>query len=178
VKSVPIQFFKDGLPAPEQKLWHSPWGEIAMCVCYDMSYRRVMDRFMKQGAQALIVPFMDVADWGEHQHRLHAKVGSLRAQEYGIPIFRLGSSGISQLIDKQGRIRKTAPFPGQEQMIGGTLEIGQKATLPFDSVLAPASVLASALILLFTIVDTLRRRFSQKALAQGRTVNTSRPGEQ
>jgi hypothetical protein len=29
VKSVPIQFFKDGLPAPEQRLWESPWGKSA-----------------------------------------------------------------------------------------------------------------------------------------------------
>ncbi len=28
VKSVPIQFFRDGLPAPEQKVWNSPWGKI------------------------------------------------------------------------------------------------------------------------------------------------------
>jgi apolipoprotein N-acyltransferase len=51
-KSVPIQFFKDGLPAPAQKIWNSPWGKIAMCVCYDMSYRRVMDEFMRHGAGA------------------------------------------------------------------------------------------------------------------------------
>src|SRR5262249_19055360 len=28
VKSVPIQFFKDGRPAREQKLWESPWGKL------------------------------------------------------------------------------------------------------------------------------------------------------
>ena len=33
VKAVPIQFFKDGLPAPAQKLWNSPWGKIGLCVC-------------------------------------------------------------------------------------------------------------------------------------------------
>src|SRR5207247_2212882 len=25
-KKQPIQFFKDGLPAPEQRVWDSPWG--------------------------------------------------------------------------------------------------------------------------------------------------------
>ena len=29
VKCVPIQFFKDGLPAPEQNVWDSPWGKSA-----------------------------------------------------------------------------------------------------------------------------------------------------
>jgi apolipoprotein N-acyltransferase len=34
-KSVPIQFVNDGLPAPEQKVWDSPWGKIGICICYD-----------------------------------------------------------------------------------------------------------------------------------------------
>ena len=42
-KSVPIQFFRDGLPAREQKIWDSPWGKIGICICYDLSYRRVVD---------------------------------------------------------------------------------------------------------------------------------------
>jgi apolipoprotein N-acyltransferase len=133
VKSVPIQFFKDGLPALSQKLWESPWGKIAICVCYDMSYRSVMDRFMRQGAQALIVPFMDIADWGAQQHRQHANVGPIRALEYRVPIFRVGSSGISQLIDVNGHAVSSLSFPGQGEMIGGTLLLGAKASLPLDS---------------------------------------------
>ena len=70
VKAVPIQFFKDGLPAPEQKLWDSPWGKIGICVCYDLSYTRVTDRLVKLGAEALIVPTMDVADWGQAPARI------------------------------------------------------------------------------------------------------------
>ncbi len=70
VKSVPIQFFKDGLPAPEQKLWDSPWGKIGICICYDLSYTRVTDELVRQGAQMLIVPTMDVADWGSAPTRV------------------------------------------------------------------------------------------------------------
>ncbi|MGI8966006.1 MAG: nitrilase-related carbon-nitrogen hydrolase, partial [Limisphaerales bacterium] len=98
VKSVPIQFFKDGLPAPEQKLWNSPWGKIGICICYDLSYRRVVDELVRQGAQAIIVPTMDVSDWGNHQHELHTRIAPTRAAEYRIPIFRVASSGISQLV--------------------------------------------------------------------------------
>src|SRR5208337_5374422 len=42
-KCVPIQFFKDGLPAPKQEVWNSPWGKIGICICYDLSYTRVTD---------------------------------------------------------------------------------------------------------------------------------------
>src|SRR6185295_5939558 len=105
-------FFNDGLPAREQKLWNSPWGKLGVCVCYDLSYRRVVDELIRQGAQALIVPTMDVAEWGEQQHRLHARVAPVRAAEYGVPIFRLCSSGISQLVDDRGKVLSSAPFPG------------------------------------------------------------------
>ena len=100
VKSVPIQFFDDGLPAPGQQVWHSPWGKIGIAVCYDMSYSRVIDGLVEQGAQALIVPTFDSVAWGAHQHVLHSRVTPIRAREYGIPIFRVASSGISQQIGR------------------------------------------------------------------------------
>ena len=149
VKSVPIQFFKDGRPAPEQKLWESPWGKLGICVCYDLSYRRVTDELIRQGALAIIAPTMDVADWGGHQHRLHARVAPVRAAEYGVPIFRVCSSGISQLIDGAGRVAASAPFPGEHAMIAGPLELAERGRLPLDHWLAPLSVLVTAVLVLW-----------------------------
>ena len=57
-KSQPIQFFKDGLPAPHQHIWESPWGRLGVCICYDFSYARVVDELARQGAEALLVPWM------------------------------------------------------------------------------------------------------------------------
>jgi apolipoprotein N-acyltransferase len=137
---VPIQFFKDGLPAPQQKLWDSPWGQIGLCICYDLSYTRVADRLVQQGAQALIVPTMDVADWGNAQHELHARVTPVRASEYGLPIFRLASSGVSQWADRNGRIRASAPALGDGATLAGTLEMRGPGRLPPDRWLAPFAV--------------------------------------
>jgi predicted amidohydrolase len=139
-KSVPIQFFKDGLPATEQKLWDSPWGKIGICICYDLSYRRVVDGLVRQGAEALVVPMMDVAEWGAHQHKLHSLIPPARAAEYGIPIFRVASSGISQMVNGNGLVEATAPFPGEEAMLAGTLLFKGKGKLPIDHWLAPISV--------------------------------------
>jgi apolipoprotein N-acyltransferase len=145
-KSVPIQFFNDGLPAREQKLWKSPWGKIGIAICYDLSYARVMDRLVEQGAQALIIPAMDAEDWGEHEHRLHAKVAPVRAREYGIPIFRLASSGISQLIDRRGRVIATAPYPGPGDRLIGRLPAGAAGRLPLDRYVALPAVVATAIL--------------------------------
>jgi apolipoprotein N-acyltransferase len=149
-KCVPIQFFKDGLPALEQKLWESPWGNIGICICYDLSYRRVTDQLIRLGAQAIIVPTMDVVDWGRHQHEMHARVAPLRAAEYGIPIFRLASSGISQCVNAGGRVLATAPMPGDEAMISSVLDLKASGTLPIDRILAPLSVGLTGLFIILT----------------------------
>lgn len=122
-KSVPIQFFDDGLPAGGQQLWASPWGKIGLCICYDLSYQRVTGRLAKLGAQALIVPTMDAENWGAHEHALHTRVAPVRAAEYGIPVFRVASSGVSQAIDAQGHETARAPYPGEGAMLGATLEL-------------------------------------------------------
>jgi apolipoprotein N-acyltransferase len=161
VKSVPIQFFKDGVPAPEQRLWNSPWGKIGICICYDLSYSRVTDRLINLGAQALIVPTMDVYDWGERQHRLHARVAPLRAAEYGIPIFRVASSGISQLIDARGQVIADAPCPGDGAIISGTLSLSRAGRLPLDRWLAPFSVGVTGLFILTAILRAWRAKAAQ-----------------
>jgi len=158
VKCVPIQFFKDGLSAPKQQVWDSPWGKLGICVCYDLSYTRVTDELIRQGAQALIVPTMDVVEWGEHQHQLHARVAPVRAAEYGVPVVRVCSSGISQLIDRRGRATATAPFPGEQAMIAGSIRLAESGTRPFDRWLAPLSVLVTAVLIIWLGVCGLRHR--------------------
>ena len=161
VKAVPIQFFKDGLPAPEQKLWDSPWGRIGICVCYDLSYARVTDRLVKLGAEALIVPTMDVADWGKAQHELHAHIAPARATEYGLPIFRVASSGISQLVDRTGRVTATAPCPGDGAILAGTLEMRGAGRRPLDRWLAPFATGVTAVVIAWL---SIRRAFGDRPL--------------
>jgi apolipoprotein N-acyltransferase len=149
VKAVPIQFFKDGLPATEQKVWDSPWGKVGICVCYDLSYTRVTDRLVRLGAEALIVPTMDVADWGSAQHELQARIAPARAAEYGLPIFRIASSGISQLVDRAGRVIATAPCPGDGTALAGTLQLRGPGRRPPDRWLAPCAVGMTALLIVW-----------------------------
>ncbi len=144
VKAVPIQLLKDGQPATEQSLWNSPWGKIGICVCYDLSYSRVTDRLVGLGAEALVVPTMDVADWGTAQHALHARIAPARATEYGLPIFRVASSGISQLVDRAGRVTAMAPCPGDGSILAGTLEMRGAGKRPLDRWLAPFATAGTA----------------------------------
>ena len=157
-KSVPIQFFSDGLPAERQALWQSPWGKIGICICYDLSYTRVTDALVRQGAQAIIVPTMDVMEWGPREHALHARVAPTRAAEYGVPIFRLCSSGISQAVELDGEVQATAPYPGQGDMLGARLGLPVRGHLPVDRFLVWPCVAAVAGLPGWQILRRLRRR--------------------
>ena len=161
-KSIPIQFFQDGLPGREQKLWESPWGRIGICICYDLSYTRVVDELVRQGAEAIIVPTMDVIRWGGHEHRLHARIGPVRAAEYGIPVVRLCSSGISQIMDDKGNILASAPFPGQGETISHKLYLKTKGQLPIDRYVAPCLSLFVVIFVLFLLYLRIRDKYPRK----------------
>lgn len=156
-KSVPIQFFNDGLPAPRQAVWESPWGKLGVCICYDLSYTRVTDGLVRLGAQGLIVPTMDLAEWGRREHELHARIGPIRAAEYGLPVLRLASSGVSQAINGQGRVIAAAPCPGQGAMLAATLSLGREGRRPADRWLAPAATGVSALALATLLTQKIVR---------------------
>ena len=164
-KSRPIQFFKDGEPAREQRVWESPWGKLGIAICYDVSYRRVMDGLIRQGARALLIPTMDVETWGEHEHRLNAHMAKIRAAEYEVPIFRVASSGISQWIGPDGQERETTRFPGPGEMIAGELRLRYSpATIPPDRWLAPACSVGTVCVLASLAVLAWRDRSLRKGV--------------
>jgi apolipoprotein N-acyltransferase len=173
-KSVPIQFFKDGLPAPKQEVWESPWGKIGFCVCYDLSYTRVIDGLIKKGAQLIIVPTMDVIDWGERQHQLHALVAPVRAAEYHVPIFRLASSGVSQAVDSRGRVVAIAPFAGEGKTLFASLKLPEKGSLPADRHLAPIAVAITGVVLLWLCIG---KGTKKSAPVRPKEENENRPEE-
>ena len=95
---------------------------------------------------------MDVMDWGEHQHQLHSRVAPVRAAEYVVPIFRVASSGVSQLVDAHGRVVASAPFGGDETVIGGELHLVAAGRRPIDRWLAPLCVGISGILLVLCFI--------------------------
>lgn len=161
-KCVPSQFFRDGLPAPRQRVWESPWGRLGIGICYDLSYREVMDEYVRQGAEALIIPTMDVEDWGREQHHLHARVAPMRSMEYGLPILRLASSGVSQLTTPEGEVTASAPFPGPGRVIAGTLHLNGPGRVPADRWLAPFSLWLTAALALWLLAEPFVHRLRNR----------------
>ena len=135
----------------EQKLWESPWGKIGFCVCYDCSYRRVTDELVRQGAQAIICPTLDGTDWGAYEHRLHSRVGPMRAAEFEIPVIRIAGSGISQIVGRNGSVSAEAGFPGQGSTFVGAIGFGAPGRLPLDHWFAPVCTGFTGLLLVLLI---------------------------
>ncbi len=162
-KSVPVQFFGDGLPAKEQRVWDSPWGKIGIGICYDASYRVVVDELIRQGAQLLIFPTMDVESWGGQEHRLNGLVGPVRAAEYQVPLFRLASSGISEAINPDGSVQSRAGYPGRGEAIAAEFKLPAKGRLPLDHWLAPVCSVVAGVLLVWCVVGKAiscwRRKF-------------------
>jgi apolipoprotein N-acyltransferase len=173
-KSVPIQFFDDGEPAFMQSVWESPWGPIGIAICYDLSYSRVIDRLIDLGAGALIVPTMDVEAWGRHEHNLHAGVAPVRAREYGVPIFRVASSGASQLVGSDGRVRASAPFPGPMRTLSGKLPVCPTAARkPLDRyIVIPAMIITVALLFMFP-AERVRRYWLSRSRSSSRPTGSA-----
>ena len=154
-KVVPIQFFDDGAPAKGQQLWNSPWGKVGICICYDLSFTRVTDELIRQGATLLVVPTMDAEKWGAYEHHLHALIAPARALEYNVHIVRVGSSGISQITSGFGFSQNTAPFPGQGEMVAAQLlskRLLREGSLPLDRHFAPLCVVLTGSTALFLLV--------------------------
>jgi apolipoprotein N-acyltransferase len=147
-KSVPIQFFADGLPADKQDVWLSPWGPIGICICYDLSYTRVTDRLIDQGAGAILVPTMDLTSWGRREHELHARIGPARAAEYS-----------SQIITANGDVAALAGFPGQGELVAGHVQLHPHSRRPIDRWLVPACSGLSGLLAVGLAVNTSQRRW-------------------
>jgi len=83
---------------------------------------------------------MDVEDWGQHEHELHSRVAPVRAAEYGIPIFRLTSSGISQAVSGGGNVVAEIPFGKDGEILSAQLRLPARGSIPLDRFLAPVCV--------------------------------------
>jgi apolipoprotein N-acyltransferase len=95
----------------------------------------------------IVAPTMDVAGWGPQEHITNARVAPVRAPEYGVPVFRLASSGISEAVDGNGQIQAMASYPGPGAILDARFALPLDGSLPVDRWAAPFAVGLVALLL-------------------------------
>jgi apolipoprotein N-acyltransferase len=89
---------------------------------------------------------MDVDYWGRHEHELHSRVAVIRAEEYGLPIFRVASSGISQAVSDRGRVIAHTSVPGIAEILSAQLDLPAHGSIPIDRAIAPFCVITTGMI--------------------------------
>jgi hypothetical protein len=101
---------------------------------------------------------MDVDEWGRHEHELHSRVAPVRAAEYGIPIFRVASSGISQAVLYNGAVVSKTSIPGNGDNLSVQLKLPMYGSLPLDRFLAPLCVVITGLVLIVPLIFAFKER--------------------
>lgn len=105
LKSVPMPFWPDGNPATTQQTFATPHGRVGLYVCFDESFSDVMRRLSDKGAGLLLGNIYNGLDWPVQQRMQQANMMAFRAIELRRCMVRATSSGVSQIIEADGRVQ-------------------------------------------------------------------------
>ncbi len=155
-KSHTVHLFDDGERGPRAAAFEATIGEndiappfrgkIGAPICFDCDFQDVVRRMVLDGAEFLAVPSMDAASWSAKQHIQHAQLFRVRAAENRRCMVVAASSGVSQIIDENGRA--TASLGAMQQgVLSGTISsISELSPFTRWGWLTPWAALASLLI--------------------------------
>jgi apolipoprotein N-acyltransferase len=128
-KSVPVPFFDDGNPAQSQETVQTPWGRTGTYICYDATFTDLPRRLVDLGAELLLAPLMDPEPWPVQQRWQHADMAPFRSIELRRCAVRAASSGVSQIIDTTGRVRRQRTREQGPGIICGPVHFATERTL-------------------------------------------------
>ena len=75
----------------------------------------------QRGASFFLVPSMDAGSWTDRQHEQHARLFRHRAAESGRWFAVAATSGVSQIVDPQGRVRGRLPTMEDGVLLGSVV---------------------------------------------------------
>ncbi|MFH0894996.1 MAG: nitrilase-related carbon-nitrogen hydrolase [Bacteroidota bacterium] len=161
-KNNPVQFVNDGFPGNSFPVFQTDFCKAGILICYDMDYSYVSRNLTKNGAEILLIPTLDAMRWSETQHIQHSAMTSMRAVENGRFIARAASSGISQIIDPNGKLLFSIPIGKTDVVSGKIMPISDFTFYTLYGYLFPYLCIFGSLIL---IIATLlsKKIFSTQA---------------
>ncbi len=143
-------------PGPRTITLPRQWGKIGFQLCYEILFSgEVVDR--RNRPDFIFNPSNDAwfGRWGPPQHLAQAR---LRAAEEGLPVIRSTPTGISALIDSDGRLLKSLPWQGAG-VIDATLPLPRGPT-PFARLGNLIPLALGFLLLIGAIALGRSRRYS------------------
>ncbi|AXB44976.1 apolipoprotein N-acyltransferase [Amycolatopsis albispora] len=109
----------------------TPYGRIAGVICYDADFPHLMRQAADKGADLLLVPANDWAEFSE----LHAEKAVFRNVEYGYSMLRDSAHGLSTAVDAQGRVlASTDWFRTDQQTLVANLSVQARTATVYSTV--------------------------------------------
>jgi apolipoprotein N-acyltransferase len=86
-------------------LFNAGGRRFGTVICYESAYAPLVRDFVRDGAQALVVSTSDRSYGRSGIAATHVATGQMRAAETGRPVLHAALSGITAVIDADGRVR-------------------------------------------------------------------------
>jgi apolipoprotein N-acyltransferase len=95
---------RDGLPGEEPVVFEIPQGKFASVICFESIFPGLVRRFIQGGAGLLIVSTNNSSFERSAASEQHLAFSQVRAAEHGVWVAHAALTGISAVIDPQGRV--------------------------------------------------------------------------
>ncbi|MCP4591604.1 MAG: apolipoprotein N-acyltransferase [bacterium] len=128
-KAVPLPFFIDGNPARAHEVFETAFAQMGMCICFDADFTDVTRRVVGLGAEMLLVPVMNPQGWPVQQRWQQAGMAAFRSIEVRRSAVRSASSGVSQIVGADGRVRGQRSGDEGPGVLYGTVRPNDESTL-------------------------------------------------
>lgn len=140
---------------------------IAPVICFESAFGGYVGEYVRHGADAIFVITND-GWWGTTAgHKQHLYFSSLRAVETRRYVARSANTGISCFVDQRGLIHQRTIY-GEQAAIRGNILLNAELTFysRHGDIMGRAFVWLSALLVVYTIVQRIRKRRSPLDLEQ------------
>jgi apolipoprotein N-acyltransferase len=78
-------------------------------ICFEIAFPKQIAANLTAQSQAIVTVSNDAWFGDSHGPHQHLQIAQVRAKEYGLPVLRATNSGVSAIVDHQGRIQSKLP---------------------------------------------------------------------
>jgi apolipoprotein N-acyltransferase len=140
----------------------TPWGEMTTLICYDTFFPQLARRAAAEGSDFIIVPANPASDTAPRFTALHLSQTMLRAVENHTAIALSYASGLSALIDANGKLVMHEPLDPKTYMessvaMAGALPIEKGGTLYSRIGDIFAWIVVAASVIWIMVIEAKRR---------------------
>ncbi len=128
---------------------------ITSAVCFESSFSSLIRDGVNKGSQILAILTNDAWFGNSPAPYLHAAIARFRAVENHIPVVRAANTGISMIIDKNGRVLKKSAF-NEKTALTATINIDKESTF-YTKTGNWIGVVCVTIMILFTGLTFFRR---------------------